>query len=271
MLDGNLVLVAAGDLTMGERTTKSGAVAFTNVDQHRRQQRPRGQVDPENPLAGLNRIAAQVRRAGTTQVHGNVVVDDRLFKPDPALTSEDPELDRVVSGTMAQNAGLQLQVMTVPNPAAFARKALIWALARAGVSVSARTTGLNPVGQLPPSSAYSGIVLVAAYVSPLYREYATLILKVSHNSEPSWRSVCWRYTTRSQLRGGSRRRATVHQRVGVDLSQVGLAGYLQAGVRRCLPFAEFVNNAFFRDIQGIVRAGLDLGEIAALLQQQAAG
>lgn len=32
VLDGNLVLVASGDLTLGGRTTRNGSVAFTNVD-----------------------------------------------------------------------------------------------------------------------------------------------------------------------------------------------------------------------------------------------
>jgi D-alanyl-D-alanine carboxypeptidase/D-alanyl-D-alanine-endopeptidase (penicillin-binding protein 4) len=66
------------------------------------------------------------------------------------------------------------------DPAAFARTALIEALGRAGISVSAPPTGPNPTEKLPPKDSYRGHPL-AAYVSPPLREYAKLILKVSHN------------------------------------------------------------------------------------------
>src|SRR5207248_242121 len=87
----------------------------------------------------------------------------------------------LVSGTIAADAGQQVRVADIPDPAAFARSALIEALGRVGVSVSAAATGPNPVGKLPPTSSYAGDSRVAAYVSPPFSEYTKLIFKISSN------------------------------------------------------------------------------------------
>jgi D-alanyl-D-alanine carboxypeptidase/D-alanyl-D-alanine-endopeptidase (penicillin-binding protein 4) len=42
-------------------------------------------LTPQNPLAGITRIAQQVRRSGITRVEGNVIVDNRLFQPEPVF------------------------------------------------------------------------------------------------------------------------------------------------------------------------------------------
>lgn len=94
-----------------------------------------------------------------------------------------------MTGTIAANAGRQLQTVTIADPPAFARTALIQALQRAGVSVSAAATGANPTQLLPASGGYATATRVAAYVSPPYLEYAKLIPKVSHNLVRSWRSA----------------------------------------------------------------------------------
>ncbi|MEO8969085.1 MAG: D-alanyl-D-alanine carboxypeptidase/D-alanyl-D-alanine-endopeptidase, partial [Solirubrobacteraceae bacterium] len=414
-LDGNLVLVASGDLTLGGRTTRTGAVAFTNVDHGDANSVPGATLTPEDPLAGLSEIARQVRRSGITRVNGNVVIDDRLFAPDPVLTSEDPELDPImindnlidvqvtptqpgraarvfwrpqtasntldgqvmtapatraatfpprwsisttsdgriaVSGTIPRNAGRQLQTLTIADPAAFARTALIQALARAGVSVSAAVTGPDPEQLLAQTRTYPASTRVAAYVSPPYREYAKLILKVSHNLGAQL-AICLMAGLRhtQDCETGFAVERTFLRRARVDLSQVafadgrggapsdratptavvallswwlsrpdfaafrrslpilgvdgslagvesrspargkvfaktgtavggdslngrlvvegkGLAGYLQARGHRFIPFALFLGDTFTPTIQGVERAGNDLGAIAAILQQR---
>ena len=238
-LTGSLVLVAQGDLTMGGRTKPDGSVDFTNnLDHGDANALPGATLTPENPLAGLNQIARQVRASGITAIHGDVVIDDRLFQPDPNfLPTPDPIIINdnlidvvitpgrpgqpptsvtwrpqvapyhleaqvttvaagqpttvqvqtfpdgrvLVSGQIAADAGPVLRTGPVVDPAAFARTALIEALGRAGVSVSAPPTGPNPAGLLPAQRSYQGDHRVAAYVSPPFREYAKLILKVSHN------------------------------------------------------------------------------------------
>jgi D-alanyl-D-alanine carboxypeptidase/D-alanyl-D-alanine-endopeptidase (penicillin-binding protein 4) len=90
-LTGNLILVAQGDLTMGGRTKPDGTVDFTNLDHGDANSIPGATLTPEDPLAGLNLLAKQVRAYGITHVAGDMVIDDRLFQPDPILNpSPDP-------------------------------------------------------------------------------------------------------------------------------------------------------------------------------------
>ncbi|MEU9115460.1 D-alanyl-D-alanine carboxypeptidase/D-alanyl-D-alanine-endopeptidase [Streptomyces sp. NPDC048483] len=84
-LDGDLDLVAQGDLTLGGRTRKNGTVAFTNIDHTYANDIPGATLTPQNPLAGIDQLARQVRDAGIERVDGEVVVDGRLFRPDPVL------------------------------------------------------------------------------------------------------------------------------------------------------------------------------------------
>ncbi|MEY9877444.1 D-alanyl-D-alanine carboxypeptidase/D-alanyl-D-alanine-endopeptidase (penicillin-binding protein 4) [Streptacidiphilus sp. MAP12-33] len=234
-LNGNLALVAQGDLTMGGRTKPDGSVAFTDVDHTSANDLPGATLTPENPLAGIDRIARQVRASGIRHVDGDVIVDPRIFTP-PALDPQptpliindnlidllttptkagrpaklfwrpqvapyqvtstvttvaaggttdltvtaSPDGTRItVSGTIAAGSQPELRVSAIQDPNAFGRTALIEALGRAGVTVTAHPTGANPQGALPAS--YGGDRRVAAFVSPPYRDYAKLILKVSHN------------------------------------------------------------------------------------------
>lgn len=78
-LSGDLVLVGQGDLTMGGRTKADGTVDFTNLDHNDANPIPGATLTTEDPLAGLDDLAAQVRESGITRVDGDVIVDDRLF------------------------------------------------------------------------------------------------------------------------------------------------------------------------------------------------
>ncbi len=252
-LNGDLVLVASGDLTMGGRTAPDGTVSYTSVDHTYANDVPGATLTPQDPLAGLDEIAGQVRESGITRVDGDVVVDTRLFDdpaaggqvppslaggeapnldpwPDP-ITINDNVIDVeitpgkvgeapesvtwrphvapyrlvvraktvaadepttvsvstesdgriVVGGDVAADAGKVVRVASVEDPAAFARTALIEALERADVSVSASPTGPNPASDLPEKGSYAEDDRVAVYESPPFGEYAKLILKVSHN------------------------------------------------------------------------------------------
>src|SRR5215208_3165961 len=88
-LSGNLVLVASGDLTMGGRTAPNGTVSYTPIDHTYANSVPGATLTPENPLAGLNEIAKQVRKSGIKRVDGDVVIDDRLFD----LALKNPSVD----------------------------------------------------------------------------------------------------------------------------------------------------------------------------------
>ena len=79
-LRGNLVLVGAGDLTLGGRLLPSGNVAITTFDHNDANNLGTAILTPQDPLRGLNDLARQVRAAGIRSVMGNVVIDDRLFQ-----------------------------------------------------------------------------------------------------------------------------------------------------------------------------------------------
>jgi D-alanyl-D-alanine carboxypeptidase/D-alanyl-D-alanine-endopeptidase (penicillin-binding protein 4) len=286
-LSGDLVLVASGDLTMGGRTTNDGTVAFTDVDHTYANDVPGATLTSEDPLAGLDEIAEQVRKSGITRVDGDVIIDDRLFDPPPSgdpnpnldpwpdpITINDNEIDVeirpgevgeapesvtwrpqvapyhidvqantvaagepntvsvspasdgriVVSGNISSDAGTLLRVAPVEDPAAFARTALIEALERVGVSVSASPTGSNPASNLPEKGSYSADAEVASYESPPFSEYAKLILKVSHNYGANL-NVCLMAVkaASTDCNDGFPVMKSFFDKAGVDTSQVALA------------------------------------------------
>jgi serine-type D-Ala-D-Ala carboxypeptidase/endopeptidase (penicillin-binding protein 4) len=234
-IEGNLVLVGSGDLSLGGRTTSDGGIAWTNFDHADANAIPGATLTAEDPLAGILDLAAQVRAAGITRIFGDVVIDDRLFTADfepsptpvmindnlidlvaspttpgqpasfsyrPAATSlvVDAHVETVaagqpsevtfsgsapgrieVTGTVAAGTPSLVKVASISDPSSFARTVFIEALQKAGVRVDAAATGTNPVGQLPVSRSYPSSSRIAAYLSPPYRDYAQLILKVSHN------------------------------------------------------------------------------------------
>lgn len=81
VLHGRLILVASGDLTMGGRTNPDGSVAYSAWDHNEADSLGNAILTKPNPLAGYLALARAVRSAGIDRVAGEVVVDDRLFKP----------------------------------------------------------------------------------------------------------------------------------------------------------------------------------------------
>ncbi|WP_042431345.1 D-alanyl-D-alanine carboxypeptidase/D-alanyl-D-alanine endopeptidase [Streptacidiphilus anmyonensis] len=278
VLHGNLSLVAQGDLTMGGRTKPDGSVDYVPIDHTYANDAPGATLTPENPLAGLDLIAHQIRRAGITEVRGDVVVDDRLFTTfpplDPAPTpliindnvidllstattpghpaklswrpqvapyqvtsnvrtvaaggptditvSASPDGTRIhLTGTIAADAQPTLRVSPIQDPSAFGRTALIEALARAGVKVTATATGANPVRLLPRD--YTGARRVAAYVSPQFWQYARLIFKVSLNLGGNLAICLMAVTAHSHQCGdGFRVLRSFLVRAGIDPTQLNL-------------------------------------------------
>ena len=92
-LDGDLILVGAGDITFGGRTRPDGTVAYTDVDHVDAGTVPGATLTPES--AGRDLVA---RRAGSgsglTRIRGDVVVDHRLFsstwdpQPTPVMIND---------------------------------------------------------------------------------------------------------------------------------------------------------------------------------------
>src|SRR3990167_1665644 len=82
VLDGNLILVASGDISMGGRTKANGEFAISNFDHNEADSLGNAVLTEPNPLEGYKAIAEQIAAAGITQVD-DVVIDDRLFVPFP--------------------------------------------------------------------------------------------------------------------------------------------------------------------------------------------
>ena len=80
-LKGDLILVAKGDLTMGGRDNGNDTIAITDFDHNDANNLGSAILTAPDPLGGLNKLAAQVAASGIKKVSGNVIVDDRLFKP----------------------------------------------------------------------------------------------------------------------------------------------------------------------------------------------
>jgi D-alanyl-D-alanine carboxypeptidase/D-alanyl-D-alanine-endopeptidase (penicillin-binding protein 4) len=78
-LEGDLILVASGDLTLGGRTTEKGEIAFEDSDHTYANWAPEARLTPQDPLAGLDDLARQVKAAGIRKITGDVLIDDRLF------------------------------------------------------------------------------------------------------------------------------------------------------------------------------------------------
>lgn len=81
VLNGNLVLVAQGDLTFGGRQAKgSDTIAYTKLDHIIANNVPGVILTPENPLRAILDLAKQVKDKGIKEINGDVLIDDRLFE-----------------------------------------------------------------------------------------------------------------------------------------------------------------------------------------------
>jgi D-alanyl-D-alanine carboxypeptidase/D-alanyl-D-alanine-endopeptidase (penicillin-binding protein 4) len=85
VVDGDLALVASGDLALGGRGATNDRFNFTftadAIDHVYGDVAPNAAVPQGNPLAGLNDLARQVAAKGVTRVDGDVVIDQRRWQP----------------------------------------------------------------------------------------------------------------------------------------------------------------------------------------------
>lgn len=79
-LIGNLILVAQGDLTMGGRQNGSNQIAYTKMDHIYANSKLGAILTEQDPLHGLNELAAQIQEKGIKEVNGDILIDDRLFQ-----------------------------------------------------------------------------------------------------------------------------------------------------------------------------------------------
>jgi len=125
VLDGELILVASGDISMGGRTKANGQFAISNFDHNEADSLGNAQLTKPNPLKGYKAIAEQIAAAGITQVD-DVVIDDRLFQPYPfreegnfairPIFVNDDCVDLIINPT---SPGMEASVDWRPKSAAF--------------------------------------------------------------------------------------------------------------------------------------------------------
>lgn len=80
VLNGDLVLVAKGDLVLGGRLLPANKIAYTAAD-HSYANVLGAELTPQDPLAGLQSLAQQIKNNGIKEIDGNVVIDVRYFTP----------------------------------------------------------------------------------------------------------------------------------------------------------------------------------------------
>jgi D-alanyl-D-alanine carboxypeptidase/D-alanyl-D-alanine-endopeptidase (penicillin-binding protein 4) len=122
-LHGDLILLASGDLCLGGRTGPDGTLLFEDDDHTYAGGNLNATLVPSDPLAGLDHLAREVKAAGINTVEGNMVVDDRLFKPAASTGSGPSRLtpiivnDNVIDvvATPAETVGTAAPVRMVPE------------------------------------------------------------------------------------------------------------------------------------------------------------
>jgi D-alanyl-D-alanine carboxypeptidase/D-alanyl-D-alanine-endopeptidase (penicillin-binding protein 4) len=81
VLEGDLIMVASGDLTFGGRRGKNGKVAYANHDHtYANSGLTAAGLTDTNPLDALDDLAKQVAATGIKEIQGEVLVDDYLFQ-----------------------------------------------------------------------------------------------------------------------------------------------------------------------------------------------
>jgi serine-type D-Ala-D-Ala carboxypeptidase/endopeptidase (penicillin-binding protein 4) len=108
-LQGDLILVARGDLTMGGRDLPDGTIAFTSLDHAEANSLPGATLTPTDPLAGLDDLARQVAAAGIQRVSGDVLIDARMF-------DQTPKDDYILSPIMVNDNLVDLTIMPGAAP-----------------------------------------------------------------------------------------------------------------------------------------------------------
>jgi D-alanyl-D-alanine carboxypeptidase len=127
-LDGDLILVASGDLTMGGRSNPDGTVALSNFDHNEANSLGNAELTDPDPLAGYSALAHQIAARGIKKIKGEIIIDDRLFKAfnfrdefdlKPIFVNDDV-VDLIINPPNSSNVGDLASVGHRPESAALA-------------------------------------------------------------------------------------------------------------------------------------------------------
>jgi serine-type D-Ala-D-Ala carboxypeptidase/endopeptidase (penicillin-binding protein 4) len=131
----------------------------------------------------------------------------------------------VVRGKLPVGHRPVVRIYEVEEPASFARSLLIHALRRRGVRVEAVSIGRNITEDLPTRSEVARLPKVAEYISPPFREYARVILKVSHNLHASTLPLLVAaHHGETTIEAGLKREGAILKDLGVDVATIAFGG-----------------------------------------------
>jgi D-alanyl-D-alanine carboxypeptidase/D-alanyl-D-alanine-endopeptidase (penicillin-binding protein 4) len=131
----------------------------------------------------------------------------------------------VVRGRLPVGHEPVVKIHEVEDPASFARAVFIEVLRSYGVRVAASPLDHNDVEKLPPSSEVAELPRVAEYISPPFREYLRVILKVSQNLHASALPVLLGVRQgRPTLAAGLRREGELLRSLGLDVDTISFGG-----------------------------------------------
>jgi len=81
VLEGDLIVVASGDFTMGGRRLPNNTMDVTNFDHNDANNLGNAILSTPDPLQGYKDLAKQIADSGVTRITGEIIIDDRLFQP----------------------------------------------------------------------------------------------------------------------------------------------------------------------------------------------
>ncbi len=118
-----------------------------------------------------------------------------------------------------------VRIFEADEPASFARALFIETLRKRGVHVNVSPLGHDDPEKLPSRAEVAALPTVVTYTSPPFREYAKVVLKVSHNLHASTLPLLIAAhhgeTTEAQ---GLRRQGRILKELGVDVSTIAFGG-----------------------------------------------
>lgn len=95
-LNGDLILVASGDPTLGGRDGDDGHLEYTTLDHCDANVFNTAVLTEQDPLNGLDRLAGQVSEYGVKRITGDVIIDDRLFPTMRPISGDDYVLSPIM-------------------------------------------------------------------------------------------------------------------------------------------------------------------------------
>ena len=174
ILNGDRILIAQGDLTMGGRRNPDGTIAFTDFDHTDANALSGAVLTAPDPLGGLDDLAQQIAAAGIARVTGEVIIDDRLFASEEVrefiLTPIIINDNLIDISIVPQNVGETAAVEWRPQTGVFEVVSEVETVDEASrpIGISAETIGdvtrLTVTGEIAADSGYDRISRPGAHL-----------------------------------------------------------------------------------------------------------